>query len=166
MRGSCVTRNAQNANWWLLQRDRPPHNPHGELQQNTPAKKSALRGGSTFSRRTSCRRSLISSCSCSRSSLPLQLRESKVCKERDRLITHWIQITSKRSQDFYAIDQKAHSVIQLQDGSFRSFIPIIAEIAELEWIFTLWSKWNYLELINYGCFPFCITASLLPHAIP
>ena len=53
---------------------------YSELQQKAPAKKSAQRRGSTFSLRTSCRRSIISSCSCSSSSLPLQLRESKVCK--------------------------------------------------------------------------------------
>jgi len=53
---------------------------YSKLQQKAPAKKSAQRGTSTFSLRTSCRRSTISSCSCSSSSLPLQLRASKVCK--------------------------------------------------------------------------------------
>lgn len=55
---------------------------YSELQQKAPAKKSAQRRVSTFSLRTSCRRSIISSCSCSRSSLPLQLRESKICKAK------------------------------------------------------------------------------------
>ena len=60
---------------------------YSELQQKAPAKKSARRRGSTFSLRTSCRRSIISSCSCSSSSLPLQLRESKVCKAEGQTVS-------------------------------------------------------------------------------
>lgn len=61
---------------------------YSELQQKAPDKKSAQSRGSTFSLRTSCRRSIISSCSCSSSSLPLQLRESKVCKAEGQTTSH------------------------------------------------------------------------------
>lgn len=61
---------------------------YSELQQKAPDKKSTQRRSSTFSLRTSCRRSIISSCSCSSSSLPLQLRESKVCKAERQKTSH------------------------------------------------------------------------------